>query len=56
MSEEPMRAEIYTVPATGTREEQLFRDLVASNDEANRLRDRVAELERMLAEAHAQRS
>jgi hypothetical protein len=49
-----MRAEVYTVgSSTTSREEQLLGDVIRANDEANRLRDRVAELERMLPEALA---
>jgi hypothetical protein len=48
--DQPMRAEIYTVASsTTTREEQLFQDLLKAND-------RIAELERLLAEAYAQRA
>jgi hypothetical protein len=51
MPEETMRVETYVVGGgSASREEQLLADLVRANDECNRLRDRVAELERLLFE------
>ena len=53
MPDETMRVETYVVGGSASREDQLLADLVRANDEANRLRDRVAELERQLNKALA---
>ena len=47
--EQTMRAEIIYPESTTTREQQLLEDLIRAND-------RIAELERLLNEALAQRA
>jgi hypothetical protein len=45
----PLRAEMYTVTRNPTDDDQMQR----LQEECNALRDRVAELEREIAQAHA---